>query len=630
MSDSPGPVARILRIARWEIETSGGTIDKRTAIAFLIALLLVGAAAPVLMSGGVALDEDIYRVAVADDHEYTPAIEDHDALRLVTDQERADLIVTEHGVERPTTRKGEAALAELDDAVRSYNNRQLRAEEDQAAAFPVVVELTQRSRETGTTEPGVPESGTEDGETADDDPPPESDDGTTDRTDDGVDESADETETEDQHSDAEPRDDSTADDQQTTDHGDDDSDGVGQNDDDGLVDTGGLFDDTQTGTPAEIDPPFPFEPLILAFLFIVPMNFVIQAYGSTIINERLNRRGELLLVTPASPAEIVTGKTLPYLGALVGLTALIALAVHPGVGGVLSVLAVFPLALLFLAATFVGAMFARSYKELTFVTVTISVFLTTYAFVPAIFSDVTEIALISPLTLVVRDLQGAGVTAIQYGFSTGPVYLSSLVLFVLGLGVYREEDMFTQRPIHLKLLDALAAHVHRPLHVLVFTAVLIPFVFLVQLLSVAVLFPLPVEIGFLILLVIAATVEEIAKSIHVFAGYEHDRFDRTLSMALLLGALAGTGFFIAEKLAHAGQLVGLDNQELGQAVFQIGLDVGPLLWTALFLLPLVLHTVTATISMLGARRSPVAYVVALGLAIIVHVAYNLGVLLYVF
>lgn len=629
MSDSQGPVARILRIARWEIETSGGTVDKRTAIAFLIALLLVGAAAPVLMSGGVALDEDIYRVAVADDHEYTPAIEEHDALRAVTDQDRADLIVTERGVERPTTRKGEAALAELDDAVRSYNNRQLRAEEDQAAAFPVLVELTQRSRETGTTDPGLPDGGTADEPPTDDGPPPEGEDGTTDGTEEGADEPADDTGTGDQQTDDQPADDATADEQQPTDP-DEDNDGVGPDDDDGLVDTGGLFDDTQTGTPAEIDPPFPFEPLILAFLFVVPMNFVIQAYGSTIINERLNRRGELLLVTPASPAEIVTGKTLPYLGALVGLTALIALAVHPGVGGLLSVLAVLPLALLFLAATFVGAMFARSYKELTFVTVTISVFLTTYAFVPAIFSDVTPIALISPLTLVVRDLQGAGVTAVQYGFSTGPVYLSSLVLFALGLGVYREEDMFTQRPIHLKFLDALAAHVHRPLHVLVFTAVLIPFVFLVQLLSVAVLFPLPLEIGFLILLVIAATVEEIAKSIHVFAGYEHDRFKRTLPTALLLGALAGTGFFIAEKLAHAGQLVGLDDQELGQAVFQIGLDVGPLLWLALFLLPLALHTVTATISILGARRSPVAYVVALGVAIIVHVSYNLGVLLYVF
>ncbi len=59
-----------------------------------------------------------------------------------------------------------------------------------------------------------------------------------------------------------------------------------------------------------------------------------------------------------------------------------------------------------LGATFVGAMFARSFKELTFVTVAVSVFLTAYTFVPAIFTQVTPIALISPLTLVVRDLTG--------------------------------------------------------------------------------------------------------------------------------------------------------------------------------------------------------------------------------
>jgi len=64
-------------------------------------------------------------------------------------------------------------------------------------------------------------------------------------------------------------------------------------------------------------------------------------------------------------------------------------------GGPIAVAAALPIALLFLGATFVGAMLARSFKELTFVTVTISVFLTTYTFIPAVFADVNAIALIS-------------------------------------------------------------------------------------------------------------------------------------------------------------------------------------------------------------------------------------------
>jgi ABC-type Na+ efflux pump permease subunit len=354
------------------------------------------------------------------------------------------------------------------------------------------------------------------------------------------------------------------------------------------------------------------------------MNFVIQAYGGTIMNERLNRRGELLLVTPASAGEIVAGKTLPYFLGLFGFTLLVTYLVD---GGLLSIAAILPLALLFLAATFVGGMFARSFKELTFVTVSISVFLTTYAFVPAIFTEVTPIALISPLTLVVMDLEGTRIGIADYVFSTGAVYCSSLVLFGLGLSVYREEDMFTQRPIHLKALDAFGIHVRKYRHVTVLSAVLIPFVFLVQLLALATLFPLPLKLGVVVLLVLVSCIEEVAKSVHVFAAFEHDRFERVDRVAIALGIASGVGFFIAEKAAHLGQLVGLDQIELA-AVFQPNFaDPGSLLLTVgLFLLPVVLHSGTAIVSAIGARRGSRQYVVGLLVAILLHTVYNLGVI----
>ena len=73
----------------------------------------------------------------------------------------------------------------------------------------------------------------------------------------------------------------------------------------------------------------------------------------------------------------------------------------------------------------------------------------------------TPIALISPLTLVVRDLQGEAVALGEYLFSTGPFCLTAGTLFAMGAGVYREEDMFTQRPVPLEFLDAPAAPDHR-------------------------------------------------------------------------------------------------------------------------------------------------------------------------
>ncbi|MFD1596267.1 PrsW family intramembrane metalloprotease, partial [Haloplanus litoreus] len=405
-----------------------------------------------------------------------------------------------------------------------------------------------------------------------------------------------------------------------------DADGTGSSDGSlgvPLLGSSGLFGGGTSGSPADISPPFPFGALVLAFLFFIPMNFVIQPYGSSILDERINRRGELLLVAPISPSAIVAGKTLPYLAALVGLTVVISLAIG---GGVTSVAAVAPIAALYLAATFVGGMFARSFKELTFVTVTVSVFLTSYAFVPAIFTNVTPIALISPLTLVVHDLQGTGVTAAQYAFSTGPFYVGSAVLFLLGVGVYREEDMFTQRPVPLKFLDALNSRISGRRSMAVLSVLSIPFVFIAELLTIAVLFVLPVDVSIPLLLLVVAGVEEVAKSVHVYAGFR-DEFAgrRTARTALVLGSLSGIGFFLGEKLTAVVQFVGLPDLALGQAAFTpVGVGSGVALGLLLFA-PLVLHAATTSIAALGATRSREWYLAALVPAILLHTAYNLAV-----
>jgi ABC-type Na+ efflux pump permease subunit len=280
--------------------------------------------------------------------------------------------------------------------------------------------------------------------------------------------------------------------------------------------------------------------------------------------------------------------------------------------------------LLFLGATFLGAMFARSFKELTFVTVTITVGLTSYAFVPAIFTDVNAIALISPLTLVVRNLQGESIAIGEFIFSTTPPMLSALVFFGLGSGLYREEDMFDQRSITGKVLDSLAGPISRPWHVGLVTAALIPFVFVVQLLAIALLFALG-QIGVGILLVVVAITEEIAKSLHIYAAYEHNRFERSVKSALLLGLASGVGFFVAEKLALIAQLVGLQDLPIGEAGLQGGVPVGGPLILIFLLAPLVLHIVTAAISAVGASRNKRAYVLAIGVAMIVHFIYNYAV-----
>ncbi len=626
---------RIWQIARWETTQSRVSFDRRTLLIGLFLVLIVGSVGLTAVALGVASpapNTDIYRVGIDADSPYAPVVEQHSALTLrppdtaALDAGEIDLLVRsgqqsgtvtlEAGGETELIRvaslsvtpaqsdKGSAALTTFRAAIERYNDRLMALEANETAAYPVQVELQYRSQSSLSPD-GLPTADPrdiDDDDTASNDPDDDTADG------DGSTGAADDTS-------------SDRDDTATAD-GDD---SAADRDDPELADDrsllGGLFGEPTSGSPADIQPPFPFSSLLLAFLFLVPMNFVIQAYGSTVLNERIGRRGELLLVAPVHRLDIVAGKTLPYLAAAIAVTVAIALAIG---GGVVSVLAVVPVAFTFLAATFVGAMFARSFKELTFVTVTISVFLTTYVFVPAIFTNVTPIALISPLTLVIMELQGDPIGIGAYTFSTAPFYLSAGVLFLLGTGVYREEDMFTQKAVPLKFLDALDARLSGIWSVGLLSALFIPFVFIAELLAIAVLFVLPIELSVPLLLVVIAAIEEIAKSIHIYAGFESDRFARSGRLALVLGAVSGAGFFVAEKFTAIAQVVGLPELAIGQAAFTPA-GITPSTTLALLAAPLVLHVVTAGISALGAQRNLRWYLVALTVATVVHAGYNFGV-----
>ncbi|SEN79192.1 ABC-type transport system permease protein [Halorientalis persicus] len=613
---------KLLRIARWEVTKNAGGVDRRTIVVGALALLAVGIATPYAATSGVAVDSGIYRVGITNESAYYDVVREDPTFAVRDPQadlgEEIELRIDRLAIDAAPTPKAAAAQTELRSSVRAYNNRQMRQESNQSAAFPVRVSLGYTER---TQVREVISTGDGQDQTADDE-------GTGDGTDGGDGDGSgggDEGGT------------GTDDGSGTDGNGNDGTagGGGGENIDDVAGGTGGvggiagqLAGGNTSGTPADISPPFPFQSLVLAFLFVLPLNFIIQAYGSTMVSERLNRRGELLLVAPVSRFDIIGGKTLPYLTGAIGIAAVIAAALElPAVDPVsvgISVLAVTPIALLFLGATFLGAMFARSFKELTFVTVTVTVSLTTYAFVPAIFTDVGAVALISPLTIVVRNLQGQAIGLGEFAFSLVPPLLTAGVFFGLGAGIYREEDMFTQRSIPLKALDALAARVHGKWSVAAVTAILLPFVFVTELVGVAALFAIPDALSIPTMLVVVVVVEEFAKSLHVYAGYAHDRFEAGLWPAVVVGAFSGIGFFLGEKIMLLAQLVGLPS-EVVEGLIATGTATGvPSIPIAIgFLLaPLALHVVTAAISAVGASRNRRAYLAAVVVAMAIHFAYN--------
>ncbi|GGL30389.1 ABC transporter permease [Halarchaeum grantii] len=581
---------RTLRIARWEVTRGAGALDRRTAAVLAVVILSCAALAPALVASPPAPGEGVYRVSVAESSPYYAPVAADDQLRAVPPGSeavaggRAEVAVAGSAFRVADTEKGRAALADFRSAVAAYNDRRMALDDDPAAAFPVTVDLAYVER--GTTPVA-------DGTGGD----------TTTVADGGATTGMD----------------TTSADATTSDTGRETTTDTAGAPATTLPDAGSGAGVRPT-TPGGLSPPFPLESLVLAFAFLLPLNVVIQSYGSSVIDERIGRRGEPLLVSPASRGDIVAGKTLPYLCGAAAITAVIALGVGAGLSAVLAVL---PLAGLFLGVTFLGALFARSYKELTFVTVAVSVGLTAYAFVPAVFTEVHPIAAISPLSVVVRDVRGDPVALGGFLLSTVPVGTAAAVCYALGTGVYREEDLFTQKRLPAKALDALAAPLSSVWRVGLWSALLIPFVLVAELFSVAVLFVVPGALAVPALLALVAVIEEGAKSLPAYAGFAGGRFERRDRIAVAVGVASGVGFFLGEKLLLLTRLVGLPDLTVGRAAFgSAELGVGS---PALFLAPLALHVAAAVVAALGARRSWGWYAAGLSGAILLHVAYDYAV-----
>jgi len=364
-------------------------------------------------------------------------------------------------------------------------------------------------------------------------------------------------------------------------------------------------------TPSHFNPPIPFKSVVLSFLFIFPVFFIAQFFSASITQERVRRRGELLLVSPVRPYEIVLGKLLPYL--LLSLALMGAIAVSIG-GNVWMLAILLPVALMFLSTAFLGALIARSFKELTFILVFLSVTLSGYIFLPAMFTNIHAISIISPMTLVVRLLEGEAVTAGEYVFSTLPFYLVSLLILMFGIFIYREEDLFTQKPIKSKLVDSIQVFIERvPAPLFFLSMALLPLVYSIQLIMIVLMFNLPIRYGIIIFILLAAFIEEIVKSAGIYTVFSRKLSTSTTRNALKFGVLAGTGFFIGEKLILLAVIAGIADSVFG-SVMGIGLLV----------FPLMLHVTSTTLASLCLRYfGPGNYMGSLILAAAVHSAYNL-------
>ncbi|WFN33771.1 PrsW family intramembrane metalloprotease [Methanogenium sp. S4BF] len=368
-------------------------------------------------------------------------------------------------------------------------------------------------------------------------------------------------------------------------------------------------------TPSQLTPPLPFDAIVLVFVFIFPLYFTSQFYMMSVMNERIERRGEILLSSPLRPSAIIIGKMLPYLVVMIAVTAVLSLTT-----GETSVVlaAVFPVILFFLAAALLIGMAARSFKELSFISIFFSTIATSYLFFPSIFANIHVISLISPLTLIIYAIEGTPFTLADYFYSTFLFWVTAGILFAICIVNFNEERLFTLHPLRAKVREYIGSAIsekHPFASLFGITLFSIPFVLMAQLMLLVLLFNLPMPLSLLVLIFAAAFIEEWAKSVGIYAiAVERPAF-LTWKNVILASLAVMAGFFLGEKLLLFATLAQISESVFGAALFT-SLQV---LW-----LPLSLHFTGAfiTISLIkifGKRSYPLALVVAS----LVHGAYNL-------
>jgi ABC-type Na+ efflux pump permease subunit len=371
--------------------------------------------------------------------------------------------------------------------------------------------------------------------------------------------------------------------------------------------------------PSQLSPPLPFDSIILIFVFIFPLYFISQFFMMSIMNERIERKGEVLLSTPVKGSSIIIGKMLPFFLGMIAICMGITLWIN---APFVIILPLVPVIFFFLANALLIGMLSRSFKELSFISIFFSTVATLYLFFPSVFANVHAISFISPLTLIILALQGTPWTITDYLYSTSLFWLTSVALFYIATKNFKEERLFSEKNLVPRLREFLSEVIstkHPFLSLFLLTGFSIPFIFMVQLMCLVLFFNLPMPYSLVLLLLSAALVEEFAKGIGIYTIYSRDSVFFTWRNVVLASAATAIGFLVGEKLLLFVTLAQITESVFGNVLF---LSLGAL-W-----MPLLLHfTGVLIVSCCLKLRGRRWFTLGLAIAMIVHCLYNLYIIM---
>ena len=171
------------------------------------------------------------------------------------------------------------------------------------------------------------------------------------------------------------------------------------------------------------------------------------------------------------------------------------------------------------------------------------------------------------------------------------------------------------KPITRKVADAIylmMAHAHPYLSVPLWSLLVIPIVYLTQVIFLAFATNLPVGLILGAVLIASALIEEVVKSVGIVVLAER-KVVTTFRDILLLSALSALGFLVGEKLLLLISISMVSQASVSGALFGAGLFL---------LVPLAAHFIFTAIVTLLTTKAKLPYMLALILGTVVHFIYN--------
>jgi hypothetical protein len=184
-----------------------------------------------------------------------------------------------------------------------------------------------------------------------------------------------------------------------------------------------------------------------------------------------------------------------------------------------------------------------------------------------------------------------------------------------GTRMLNEEFLMGYKPITRKLTDAIylmMAHIQPYLSVPLWSLLVIPSVYMTQVVFLAFATNLPLRIMLGAVLAASALIEEVVKSIGLVVLAEHGKV-KSIRDLLGLAFLSALGFLLGEKLLLLVSISMVSQVRVSGALFGAGLFL---------LIPLFAHFAFTSIVTILRTRMKLPYALALGIGTVVHFFYN--------